>query len=79
MLSTRRICESIEEGAAAEDAIESCVESMKSTLGCEAGFIALGTDGETAVRHDTPHMPHARYESDMSSPAVALTADPPPV
>jgi beta-aspartyl-peptidase (threonine type) len=78
MLSTRRICESIEEGKPAEEAIESCVQSMKSTLGCEAGFIAVGEDGKTAARHDTPHMPHARYEPEMTSPEVALTTDPLP-
>lgn len=76
MLSTRTICESIEGGTSAKQAIEDCVSEMKATMGCDAGFIAVDADGGTAAAHDTPHMPHGRYDSTLDEIEVQLTDDP---
>lgn len=75
MLSTRTICESIEGDASAEEAIEDCVIEMKATIGCDAGFIAVDADGKTAAAHDTPHMPHGRYDPTLDEIEVQLSQE----
>lgn len=72
MLSTHTICESIEDGASAQDAIEDCIEEMKRTVGADSGFIAVGSEGEVGLAHDSPHMPHAYCTGKDSSITVDL-------
>jgi beta-aspartyl-peptidase (threonine type) len=73
MLSTHRICQLIQNGLRADEAVQRCIVEMKETLGgADAGFIAVGSNGETVALHDSPHMPYARYESGMDSPEVEL-------
>lgn len=75
MLSTKTICDSIEDGLSARKALKNCINNMKDTVGCDAGFIAIDRDGNTAAAHDTPHMPTARYGPTKDEIKVNIAAD----
>lgn len=75
MLSTHTICESIEGGQSAQEAIEDCIAEMKATVGSDSGFIAVDAEGRVGLEHDSPHMPHAYCTGEDSSITVELEAN----
>jgi isoaspartyl peptidase/L-asparaginase-like protein (Ntn-hydrolase superfamily) len=67
-LATKRVCDWIERGLAAQAAVDRVLAEMAATVGAEAGLIAIDRDGATGIAHGTPHMPFAccRPGDDMS-------------
>ena len=59
MLASKRIYDLIVAGATAQQAIEQTLSEMRDSVGSEAGFIAVGRDGDIGLSHDTPAMVHA--------------------
>jgi len=59
VLASKRINDLIVAGATAQQAIEQTLSEMRDSVGSEAGFIAVGHDGDIGLGHDTPAMVHA--------------------
>ena len=59
MLASKRIYDLIFAGATAQQAIEQTLREMRDSVGSEAGFIAVGRDGDIGLGHDTPALVHA--------------------
>lgn len=75
-LATKRVCDWIERGLAAQAAVDRVLAEMAATVGAEAGLIAIDRDGATGIAHGTPHMPFAccRPGGDMSIGAGSPSA-----
>ncbi|MCB9533243.1 MAG: isoaspartyl peptidase/L-asparaginase [Myxococcales bacterium] len=67
-LSTRRVCELIERGATAQQAVSAALGEA-TALGPELALIAVDRDGGVGVAHATRHLPHAVW-----TPARGLSA-----
>jgi len=59
VLAGKRICDLMQSGRSAQHAIEDVLQWMQTTVGAEAGFIAVSRDGSIGIAHRTASMPHA--------------------
>ena len=58
-LTTKSVCDLVEAGFAAQQAVESVLSRMATEVGTDAGIIAVDADGRIGIAHRTPDMPHA--------------------
>ena len=68
VLAAKSISDLIAGGMHAQAAVENILQSMRDTVGADAGFIAIGADGSFGIAHDTPHMVHGWASS--ASPRI---------
>ena len=59
VLAARSICDFVESGLDAQDAVNRLLAAMREKVGADVGFIAIGRDGSIGLAHGTPHMVHA--------------------
>jgi beta-aspartyl-peptidase (threonine type) len=58
-LATKRVCDFIERGLAAQEAVERVLDELAGTVGSEAGIIAIDRSGAIGISHRTAQMPYA--------------------
>jgi beta-aspartyl-peptidase (threonine type) len=71
-LATKRVCDWIERGLAAQAAVDKVLSEMAAMVGSEAGLIAVDRDGQTGIAHGTPQMPYAYVQEGDADLTVAM-------
>jgi beta-aspartyl-peptidase (threonine type) len=74
VLAARSICDVIATGLAVQEAVDRVLDSMRLSVGVEAGFIAVGRDGSIGVAHGTPYMAHAWAMSGQPAIVASMRA-----
>jgi beta-aspartyl-peptidase (threonine type) len=76
VLAARSICDFVESGLAAQDAVNRLLALMRDKVGADAGFIAIGRDGSIGVAHGTPYMVHAWATGSRPEISARMTTQP---
>jgi len=74
VLAAKSIGDVAATGVPVQEAVNRILGDMRSTIGADAGFIAIGCDGSIGIEHGTPHMAAAWWTSERSTVVAMMTA-----
>jgi beta-aspartyl-peptidase (threonine type) len=78
-LTTRVVCDLMDNGAPAPEACHRAMAHMATTVGADAGIICVDAQGRVGAAHGSSHMPHAWLTKGMSEAKSRMVAKNGPV
>lgn len=75
VLTARAVCDRIEGGRSAQEAVDDVIDVMQQTVGGRCGVISVDAQGHIGLAHGTPMMPHGFWKQGDEDVTTALKVE----